>query len=99
MARNNKGGKRGKQERKAKADSRQAFREHGCQEVGCKAIATVFLQTRTSVVRLCPDHARKRGYCQSCCKKRTSLEEGICAGCWAKMRLGLAHQEQEQATA
>jgi hypothetical protein len=88
----NKGGKKGKQERKAKADSRQMLREHGCQEVGCKAIATVFLQTRTRTIKLCPEHARKRGHCQTCFKKRDSLEEGICAGCWAKMRLGLSRE-------
>lgn len=94
----NKGGKKGKQDRKQKADARQTFRDQGCQEVGCEAIATVFLQTRTSVVRLCPTHARKRGYCNTCFKKKgvEVLEEGTCPGCWAKMRLGLV---QEQITA
>jgi hypothetical protein len=96
MARNNKGGKKGRQERKQKADSRQAFREHGCQNGDCKAIATIFIQKQNGFVRLCPAHARQHGYCQTCCKKKGAemLEEGTCPACWAKMRLGV-NQGQE----
>lgn len=93
----NRGGKKGKHERKARADERQALRERGCQQAGCKSLETViFYHQDVYPVRLCQEHGVKRGYCVTCHRKRATLENGTCAACWMEIRLGIA---QEQASA